>query len=74
VIFLNARSSVPAENRYGGGSLKFYALLDGPKWENCPFSLDAEPGLLIAFRSDTVHEVEPVTFGQRFTIVTWFLS
>jgi SM-20-related protein len=31
-----------------------------------------EPGLLVAFRSDTVHEVLPVTHGERFTVVSWF--
>jgi SM-20-related protein len=74
VIFLNATSKEPAANCYGGGSLTFYGLMDGPAWEKCAFSLEAEPGLLIAFRSETLHEVQPVTFGERFTIVTWFLS
>jgi SM-20-related protein len=73
VIFLNARSEEPTPGCYGGGALTFYGLLDGPEWEKCAFSLEAEPGLLIAFRSDTLHEVQPVTFGQRFTIVTWFV-
>jgi SM-20-related protein len=72
VIFLNSRSEEPSPDSYGGGALTFYGLLDGPMWEKCPFPLDANPGLLIAFRSDVLHEVRPVTFGQRFTIVTWF--
>jgi len=72
VIFLNRWSNDPAKDAYGGGALTFYGLLDGPTWGNCPLPLLAEPGLLVAFRSDTLHEVCPVTFGQRFTIVTWF--
>ena len=74
VIFLNEAAKEPAENCYGGGSLTFYGLLDGPEWEKCVLPLEAEPGLLIAFRSEMLHEVQPVTFGERFTIVTWFLS
>ena len=72
VIFLNALSQRPEPDCYGGGSLTFYGLMNKPPWDKCPLPLEAEPGLLIAFRSDTVHEVQPVTFGQRFTIVTWF--
>src|ERR1700689_3090570 len=52
VIFLNAQSKQPAENTYGGGALTFYGLLDGPEWGNLAFPLEAETGLLIAFRSD----------------------
>ncbi len=48
--------------------------MEGPQWDKCGFALEAEPGLLIAFRSDTSHEVRPVTFGERFTIVTWFTA
>jgi SM-20-related protein len=72
VIFLNAQSNEPAPSCYGGGRLSFYGLLKGPKWEDCAFSLDAEPGMLVAFRSDIVHEVLPVTFGQRFTVISFF--
>ena len=74
VTFLNPTSKAPQPNCYGGGSLTFYGLLAGPEWEKCAFSLEAEPGLLIAFRPDTFHEVQEVTFGERFTIVTWFLA
>jgi SM-20-related protein len=31
-----------------------------------------EAGLLIAFRSEMLHEVEPVTSGERVTIVSWY--
>ena len=72
VIFLNRSSEHPAPDCYGGGALRFHGLLGGPHWENCAFSLDAEPGLLVAFRSDVLHEVLPVTFGERMTAVAWF--
>jgi SM-20-related protein len=74
VLFLNGGSQEPAPNAFGGGALTFHGLMDGQPWEKCAFALDAEPGLLIAFRSNTLHEVRPVTFGQRFTIVSWFRS
>jgi SM-20-related protein len=72
VIFLNSRG--PADDCYWGGALTFHGILPGPQWEQCAFCLDAEPGLLVAFRSDLLHEVQPVTSGQRFTIVSWFLA
>jgi predicted 2-oxoglutarate/Fe(II)-dependent dioxygenase YbiX len=28
--------------------------------------------MLVAFRSDVLHQVSPVTKGERFTIVSWF--
>jgi len=74
VIFLNGRSSEPALGCFGGGSLTFYGLMGGPEWEKCAFPLDPEPGLLVAFRSDILHEVQPVTFGQRLSVVSWFFS
>jgi SM-20-related protein len=72
VIFLNRESEEPAGDAYGQGHLTFHQLLDGPHWGRCAFPLDAEPGLLIAFPSSTLHEVTPVSHGRRFTVVTWF--
>lgn len=74
VIFLNAVSAAPMDGTYGEGRLKFYGLLEGEHWERCAFSLDPEPGLLIAFPSPMVHEVTPVSHGSRLTIVTWFFA
>ena len=72
VIFVNPISEEPQEGSYGGGALKFHGLMSGPRWENCAFSLDAEPGLLVAFDSTVLHEVLPVTFGERMTVVAWY--
>lgn len=72
VIFLNGASVEAAEDTYGPGHLTFYGLLDGPQWGKCAFALDAEPGLLVAFRSTILHEVTPVTHGRRCTAVAWF--
>ncbi|MFI5348582.1 MAG: 2OG-Fe(II) oxygenase [Elusimicrobiota bacterium] len=71
VVLLSAATTAPAADGFGGGELRFYGLLDGPGWEGCGFPVEAEAGSLLAFRSDVVHEVRPVTFGERFTIVSW---
>jgi predicted 2-oxoglutarate/Fe(II)-dependent dioxygenase YbiX len=71
---VNGQSKQPAQDVYGGGSLVFYGLLDGSQWEKVGFPLEGEPGLLIAFRSDLLHEVQQVTFGHRYTVVSWFTS
>ena len=74
VIFLNEESDEPKPNCYGGGKLTFHGILNDGEWVNCAFPIDSHPGLLVAFRPDVVHEVTPVTFGQRFTIVSWFFA
>lgn len=74
VLFLNASSQNPAPTEYAGGALTFYGLMDDPAWREYGFALDAAPGLLVAFPSDILHEVTPVTAGERLTIVDWFLK
>jgi predicted 2-oxoglutarate/Fe(II)-dependent dioxygenase YbiX len=64
VIFLNGD--------YTGGALTLYGLVDDPGWRDFGFAVPPAPGLLVAFRSDLLHEVTPVTAGERFTVVTWF--
>jgi SM-20-related protein len=72
VIFLNSESGHPEEGRYGGGSLTFYGLLDRPGGPAIGLPLTAQAGLLIAFRSSLLHEVTPVSHGERYTIVSWY--
>ena len=72
IVFLNAQSQETAPHTFGGGGLTFYGLMDGPEWSKCAFTLDPAPGLLVAFRSDVLHEAQPVSFGKRYAIVTWF--
>ena len=72
VIFLNSESAEPMDGAYGDGRLTFHGVLPGPQWERCAFALQPEPGLLIAFPSEMLHEVTPVSHGERFTIATWF--
>ncbi len=74
VIFLNPSVQVPAiGDGYGGGELVLYGLIDDPKWQKFGFPIDATAGLMVAYRSYQMHEIKPVMFGQRFSIVAWFL-
>jgi len=67
VIFLNSQSDDDAHpDSYSGGSLLLHGTF--PHRSAVP----AIPGLLVAFRSETTHEVTPLTRGRRFTIVTWY--
>lgn len=71
VIFLSTPDSTePAD--YDGGELRLFNLIDEPAWRGIGFACDAAPGLLLAFRSDTIHEVTPVTRGFRCAVATWF--
>ena len=73
VVFLNGQAEEPGPDAYCGGSLKLYGLIDDPLWKACGFPLIGEPGLLVAFRSDALHEVEAVTHGERYSIVSSYL-
>jgi SM-20-related protein len=73
VIFLCSQSETVGEGRYGGGELTFYGLLNDPRAKNLGLPLVAEAGLLVAFPADRLHEVTPVTHGERFTVVSWFV-
>lgn len=70
VIFLSREtdSREPGPNAHCGGSLVFTNLRGKPD----KFHVRADPGTLIAFRSETTHEVTPVTYGERHSIVSWY--
>jgi SM-20-related protein len=72
ILFLNGESQEPAADSYGGGALTIYGLLDDKRAGELGLPLTGEPGLLITFPSEMVHEVTPVTHGQRYTVATWF--
>jgi SM-20-related protein len=65
VIFLSRESELPEDGDYCGGSLVFSNLRER-------FHMPAEPGTLVAFRSETTHEVTPVTYGERYAIASWY--
>jgi predicted 2-oxoglutarate/Fe(II)-dependent dioxygenase YbiX len=68
-VFLNPQSEVPVAGAYGGGLLVF------SDWRTRnEFRFAGETGTLVAFRSETTHEVTPVTRGERYSVVSWFRS
>ena len=70
VIFLNEQSESPKQGAYCGGSLVFHDWRGG---KGSGELLQARmPGTFIAFRSETTHEVMPVSDGERYSIVGWY--
>lgn len=61
IVFIN--------DDYTGGALQFFGEVNG---ETLALSIAPAAGLLIGFRSETIHEVEKVTSGERMTAVSWF--
>lgn len=79
IIFVNGegqtgKSGSAELDSYEGGALMFYGLLKDEKARQFGLSLNGQPGLFIAFDSGVMHEVKPVTAGERLTIVSWFLG
>jgi predicted 2-oxoglutarate/Fe(II)-dependent dioxygenase YbiX len=70
VIFLNSQNADPDPGSYTGGSLKFSDYRMESQYRE--FELPADPGTLVAFRSELTHEVTPVTHGKRYSIVSWY--
>lgn len=66
VAFLNEE-----EVDYAGGALTLYGLVPQPEWRNVGFALRGRSGMVFAFRSEIEHEVTPVLWGERFTVVSW---
>lgn len=70
VVFLNQQSETPESGCYGGGDLVFTEWRRGRNRGQFHFS--AQPGTLVAFPSETTHEVIPVTHGERYSIASWY--
>jgi SM-20-related protein len=70
IIFLNRQSETQEAGAYGGGSLVISEWRPGRT--SGELRLSAETGTLLAFPSDTTHEVIPVTRGERYSIVSWY--
>ena len=68
VIFLNDQAE-PTEAGYEGGSLVLHGKY--PDYD-VRKDLAGVAGTLVAFPSETTHEVTPVEAGERFTIVSWY--
>jgi SM-20-related protein len=72
VLFLNGESNEPAPDTYEGGALTLYGLMEDREGGSIGLPVTGEAGSLIAFPSDMVHEVTPVSRGERYTVVSWF--
>ena len=70
VVFLNRQSDSSEPGTYKGGSLLFSDW--HPARQPAQFALHGDAGLLVAFPSETTHEVTPITEGERYSIVSWF--
>ena len=70
VIILNEQSDLPQGDTYCGGSLLFHDWRASQSSMTLPAA--RKPGTFVAFRSETTHEVTPVTHGERYSIVSWY--
>jgi predicted 2-oxoglutarate/Fe(II)-dependent dioxygenase YbiX len=69
VIFLSAQSEHPMPGTFCGGSLVLHPPFGRPE---APLALISRPGTLVAFPSETTHEVLPITHGERLSVVSWY--
>lgn len=69
VIFVSQPGDETTPETYGGGTLVFHGPYTSP---GVRLAAGGRPGSLTTFRSETTHEVTPVTHGVRFTIAAWF--
>jgi SM-20-related protein len=70
VIFLSERADTMEEGVYCGGALIFHDWRTNQG--SAELRLKREPGTLVAFHSETTHEVKPVTHGERLSIACWY--
>ena len=73
IVFLNEETPLEKEGSYCGGNLTFHGLIENEVFGKFGFPLQSEPGMLITFLPDLLHEVTPVTAGKRFAITTWYI-
>ena len=73
IIFLSDEDEGDRPGEYAGGSLGFYGLLKDPRCAHIGLPVKGRAGLLVAFRSDVFHQVTPVTRGERYTVVSWYV-
>lgn len=70
VLFLNQQERNNRQGEYKGGELCLYGLNEF--FKDKAFPVPASEGLLVAFRSDVLHEVKPVLSGTRCSLVMWY--
>jgi len=72
IIFIGQQAADDRPASDLGGELVFHGLIDDPRMRDRGFSFPHDVGTLLAFPSHLLHEVTPVTRGQRYTVTTWF--
>lgn len=70
ILFLNDHQPGPGP-AFGGGRLSFFVPHPDQPGKMQGIPIRPQAGMLLAFRSDMVHEVGTVTAGERFSVVTW---
>ena len=70
IILLNDQTNNEKETGYTGGLLNLYELFE--QRPEMGMTVPSEAGLLIAFRSELLHEVTEITDGFRYSLVTWY--
>jgi len=69
VIFLsNSKENGRSDSDFIGGGLRVYPYEDNDDY----FDLEESCGNGIAFPSNMLHEVKPISTGTRYSIATWF--
>ena len=71
ILFLNRQTRFSEPEGYCGGELRLFWADGNP---DPALHVAGEAGLLVAFPSDLLHEVRPVTHGDRYTVVTWYVG
>jgi len=72
-ILLNDERGGRDGEAYRGGTLVFHGHRGDRPGTGFAIPLEGEEGMFLAFPSDCIHEVRPVTSGRRYSIVTWFI-
>ena len=70
VLFLNQQNNNNQDGGYEGGELCLYGLNEA--FPNNGFAMPTSQGLLVAFRSEIMHEVKPILSGTRCSLVVWY--
>ena len=73
-INLNSQGKDSSGNGYEGGALQLYGLMKHKGFANRGIAAPTTAGCLIAYPVDIVHEVTPITYGARFSIVSRYLA
>lgn len=68
ILYLNDESTEPDDGGYVGGNLTFHGLMINEVFEKFGYPITGTAGKLIAFPASVLHEVTPVTSGNRYVI------